>query len=1203
MARDRSNRFNAKGRQSGLNKLKEDSKRKERKKAGISQEAGDSDGDANTDIIVPKTKEQKEIDKERKLEMRKQLESEQEGKISSKKRKRLDAFITRQLKKEERKELIDKLSIDGYRKSQSASDAAYLKSSANLGSRLQHTAEDKIALSEHLAVKSAMKKAGSRNGPAESVDDQSHSDSEVSDDSDDEISHPIAKPEPTKEQERIISTKKKAAVVDDKAQMQQPTQKPTESTLGSALGAGGVTPVIRPRKKKTKTIPALTRGWKIPSKEEEPAESERESDTSFDSSASESGEDDEDNKDHSEDEEMSEDDRSDEEEPQTERGQKFKEWALRQMNDDAEPKIDEVVTQIPEHYKKSAGPERALADKIELPSNSLLQESDDASIVRTVPIKRSEELQTSRLLLPVVELEQEIVETVLLNPITVICGETGSGKTTQLPQFLYERGFGTKQSLNPGMIAVTQPRRVAAVSMANRVGEELGVGSPKAAYKIRYDGNTSPETAIKFMTDGVLLRELANDFLLTKYSVIIVDEAHERSVNTDILIGVLSRVVSLRNNRWKKNPEDIQPLRLIIMSATLRVSDFTENKALFQQTPPVINVSARQHPVTIHFSKKTTPDYVEEAMNKTIKIHKKLPPGGVLVFLTGQGEIETVCKKLRQRFGKKTKSKSESTNNKLRSSNPAAGDVEIEDVDFGNDDDPALDIDDDLDEEVDSGDESGFEEAVEEETSIGAMHVLPLYSLLPSEKQMQVFEPPPEGTRLVVIATNVAETSLTIPGIRYVVDSGRAKERSYNPQNGMQSFDVSWVSKASAAQRAGRAGRTGPGHTYRLYSSAVFENHFEQFAKPEILRMPIEGVVLQMKSMNLDVVDNFPFPTPPDVIGLNKAEKMLLNLGALTDTALSQVKSRFKITELGRSMSLFPVTPRFAKMLVTGFQHGCLPYVIAIVSALSVGDPFIHEEALKATMNDDDSEDVRQAMRKAFFKSHQKFASLGNHSSDLFKVLAAVGAYEYAGGGEAFCKSNFLRSKAMGEIRKLRAQISYLIQSTFPNVDANFVPKLNPPNETQQKVLKQLIAAGFIEQVAVRKDLVEETENSGKKFQSCRNIPYKAVGIDQDVYIHPSSTIFNGEPPGFITYTEIIQTSQPYMKGITAIEASWLHKLGRNMCRFSKPIDVPLNAKLASSETKKEVIVEPFFGPGRGIKLPAVKMEQVKDSHGRWILA
>lgn len=301
----------------------------------------------------------------------------------------------------------------------------------------------------------------------------------------------------------------------------------------------------------------MTRGWKISSKEEEPVESERESDSSFDSSASESGEDDEDD-DHDEDEEMSEEDGSDEEEPQTERGQKFKEWALKQMNDDAEPKVDEVVTQIPEHYKKSAGPERALADKLELPSNSLLQESSDPSIVRTVPIKRSEELQTSRLLLPVVELEQEIVETVLLNPITVICGETGSGKTTQLPQFLYERGFGTKQSLNPGMIAVTQPRRVAAVSMANRVGEELGVGSPKAAYKIRYDGNTSPETAIKFMTDGVLLRELANDFLLTKYSVIIVDEAHERSVNTDILIGVLSRVVSLRNNRWKKNSEDIQ---------------------------------------------------------------------------------------------------------------------------------------------------------------------------------------------------------------------------------------------------------------------------------------------------------------------------------------------------------------------------------------------------------------------------------------------------------------------------------------------------------------------------------------------------------------------------------------------------------------------------------------------------------------------
>ncbi|TIB40487.1 hypothetical protein E3P86_00658 [Wallemia ichthyophaga] len=1146
MAKDRSNRFNAKGRQSGLNKLKEDEKIKQRKRSKVVEDRESTDANTNADLILPKSKEQKEQDQLRKLELRKELESQQDGKVSSKKRKRLDAYITRQLKKEERKELIDKLS-----KSQTPTDASYLKSSANLGSRQQHSAQDKLDVSEHIQVKSALRNAGRRvQHPDTNQDSDSLSEHSSASD-DDDVNVPIDKPQQPASTVSVSQTS-------TKEHTSPPQKPPIGNALGSALGASGVKPIVRPRKKKAKTISTLTRGWKLSANSGAAEQSEHDSQSSFDSSAEES---------QSDNEHSASDGESSEEvldNNQSNRAMAFKEWAQNQMNKDSEPASEFNATQIPRDYVKSKGPGRALAGKVELPSNSIFQDSSDPKIKRTVKIDRSQDLQTSRMLLPVTELEQEIVETVLLNPITVICGETGSGKTTQLPQFLYERAFGSKGSLNPGMVAITQPRRVAAVSMANRVGSELGIGSPKVAYKIRYDGNTSPETAIKFMTDGVLLRELANDFLLTKYSVIIVDEAHERSVNTDILIGVLSRVVGLRNKRWKEDSESMTPLRLVIMSATLRVSDFTENKSLFQQQPPVVNVAARQHPVTIHFARRTSPDYLEEAMAKTIKIHKKLPPGGILVFLTGQGEIDSMVKKLKQRFGRKHQSKAQVTldSSRLSKSNAATGDVEIEDVDFGKSDDPALELDDyDIeDEEEDLGEESGFEEAREDEstseylvvktrqsqlTRPGPMHVLPLYSLLPSEKQMQVFEPPPDGSRLVVIATNVAETSLTIPGIRYVVDSGRAKERSYNEQNGMQSFDVLWISKASAAQRAGRAGRTGPGHTYRLYSSPVFENHFEQFAKPEILRMPIEGVVLQMKSMNLDVVDNFPFPTPPNAVGLSKAEKMLTNLGALTSTSLTQAQSRFKITELGRSMSLFPVTPRFAKMLVTGFQHGCLPYIVAIVSALSVGDPFLHEEALKASLNDDDSEDARQAVRKAYFKTQQKFASLGKNTSDLFKVLSAVGAYEYAGGGEAFCRANFLRPKAMEEIRKLRAQISYLIQSTYPSIDAKFIPKLDPPSQTQVKVIRQLITAGFIEQVAIRKDLVEESENSGKKFQSCRGIAYKAVGIEQDVYIHPSSTIFTEEPPGYITYTEIVSTSQAYMKGITSIDVSWLHKLGR----------------------------------------------------------
>ena len=199
--------------------------------------------------------------------------------------------------------------------------------------------------------------------------------------------------------------------------------------------------------------------------------------------------------------------------------------------------------------------------------------------------------------------------------------------------------------------------------------------------------------------------------------------------------------------------------------------------------------------------------------------------------------------------------------------------------------------------------------------------------------------------RLVVIATNVAETSITIPNIKYVVDAGRAKERQFDIGSGIQSFEVSWISKAAALQRAGRAGRTGPGHCYRIYSSAVYENYFDQHTKPEILRMPIEGIILQMKSMNIDAVSNFPFPTPPDRDSLRRAEKTLVYLGAL-EASESSSRVGGKITELGRSMALFPLSPRFSKMLVAGQQHGCLPYVVAIVCALSVGDPFIREANL-----------------------------------------------------------------------------------------------------------------------------------------------------------------------------------------------------------------------------------------------------------------
>lgn len=266
-----------------------------------------------------------------------------------------------------------------------------------------------------------------------------------------------------------------------------------------------------------------------------------------------------------------------------------------------------------------------------------------------VSVSRPKDVEASRLALPVVAEEQKIMEAIYNNDTTIISGETGSGKTTQIPQFLYEAGYGDPTGPTPGMIGVTQPRRVAAVSMAKRVAVELGV-KDKVSHQIRFDSTVSSKTAIKFMTDGVLLREISQDFTLAKYSVIVIDEAHERSVNTDILIGMLSRIVETRAELAMKQTT-FKPLKLIIMSATLKTTDFQSNKTLFRKyLPPIIEVEGRQYEVTTHFARKTQRDYVEEMYNKVSAGHKKLPPGGMLVFLTGQNEIQHLAKRLKHAF-------------------------------------------------------------------------------------------------------------------------------------------------------------------------------------------------------------------------------------------------------------------------------------------------------------------------------------------------------------------------------------------------------------------------------------------------------------------------------------------------------------------------------------------------------------------------
>ncbi|XP_040012235.1 probable ATP-dependent RNA helicase DHX37 [Xiphias gladius] len=810
-----------------------------------------------------------------------------------------------------------------------------------------------------------------------------------------------------------------------------------------------------------------------------------------------------------------------------------------------------------------------------------------------IPVDRSTEIQEARLKLPVLAEEQVIMEAVRENPYVIICGETGSGKTTQVPQFLYEAGY----SSGSGIIGITEPRRVAAVSMSHRVAKEMNLSTRVVSYQIRYEGNVTSETKIKFMTDGVLLKEIQKDFLLQKYSVIIIDEAHERSVYTDILIGLLSRIVPLRNKKG-------MPMKLLVMSATLRVEDFTDNQKLFQRPPPVIQVDARQFPVTIHFNKRTPlEDYAGEVFHKTCKIHRMLPPGGILVFLTGQAEVHSLCRKLRKAFP-------------FRKGNPLTGEDEEADtseamrkfkkakqkktvslprIDLDNysalpvdegDEDREAGIGDEEDEgsDLDIGDDPG--NAEEKADPSIPLYVLPLYSLLAPEQQAKVFRPPPPGTRLCVIATNVAETSLTIPGIKYVVDCGRVKKRFYDRVTGVSSFKVTWTSQASANQRAGRAGRTEPGHCYRLYSSAVFGD-FSLFSEAEITRRPVEDLVLQMKDLNIDKVVNFPFPTSPSNEALVAAEQLLVSLGALeepprTGSVKEMERARLScpITPLGRAMASFPVAPRYAKMLALGKQQDCLPYVIAVVAAMTVREIF--EDLDRPAGSEDESSKLTQR-RARLTQMRRLWAGQGASLllGDLMVMLGAVGACEFAGCTPRFCEENGLRYKAMIEIRRLRGQLTNAVNAVCPEVGVFVDPKMVPPTEHQVVCLRQIVLAGLGDHIARRvqaEDILDPKWKNG----------YKTPLMDDPVFVHPTSALFKTLPE-FVVYQEIMETTKMYMRGVSAVEAEWVPQLLPQYCHFGPPLESPLPWFCSSAGTVRCHRSSTFFRVAW--QLPAVEME------------
>lgn len=1200
-----------------------------RQKAQGKGNDGEQQQDPNALEIIPA--EQSEVKKQA-AQLRAQLN--QDGvKVSSKKAKRLEKYIENKLKKDENRELLQKLAATKV-------DTTLFSSSRALGQGKETKRE---AMSRVLREREAGL-ADEAEAEALLYEEREEASSQPHDDEEPAPAKAAKQPEPRKWQPGTAQPPAKSVPVSVGAGLKRPleTDESGKPVIAKRQKRGGVktkVSLLKPERVESESdsFGGFSDDDDDRSMESEGSEEEEaEDDSSADEHRSqESGleEDDSGSGGSGEDEDEDEDFDEAANSRRKEKSSAFKAWATQQRNEALgfQPTTGPSILDIPRPANFKPRP----AEQDPLPLE-LQPTKDTDRKAFGVAVTRDPEIQAARLNLPVVAEEQKIMEAIHNNDIVVICGATGSGKTTQVPQFLFEAGYGSPDSPTPGMIGVTQPRRVAAVSMAKRVGVELGDHGKKVAYQIRFEGTVDANTAVKFMTDGVLLREVAQDIALKKYSAIIVDEAHERSVNTDILIGMLSRVIKLRAELAKEDPK-LKPLKLAIMSATLRIDDMTKNPVLFSTPPPVIEVEGRQHPVTIHFTRKTRHDYVEEAFRKISRGHKKLPPGGFLVFLTGQNEIVELSKKLKAQFG----GPSAVGGPKVRiSANEAP--VEVEDIDFGDYDDRNIaDIDDSMsidgDVEGDEHDPAEFE--IEEEGGTGPlkMQILPLYSLLPTKDQMKVFEPPPEGYRQVIIATNVAETSLTIPGIRYVFDCGRSKERRYDPLSGVQSFEIGWISKASANQRSGRAGRTGPGHCYRLYSSAVYERDLPQFADPELLRMPIEGVVLQLKAMNLQHVVNFPFPTPPDRQALAKAEKLLSYLQA--------VSSGGQVTQIGQTMSIFPLSPRFARILLVGHLHDCLPYTIALVAGLSAPEVFIPEHqaipklAEKAegeersfrTNADVLAETAQANIRKAYNTAQKNFCFLDD-KSDAIKLLQVVGEFAHEP-TEAWCESHFVRFKTLREIQQLRRQLADLLRTNIPGfANLRTEDKLDPPSPKQVQALKQMVAAGFIDQVAIRADKAPVPPPAAEQLRKPRraiDVPYVPLvplegGADPAeglVYIHPSSPLAHlsvGECPDYVVYSYLQRAGgnaasdeerrpKTRMHALTDVTGGQLAALakGTPLIGYGKPIKEVKGAEDDGGKTR-EVWVVPYLRAegvgGLGWPLPARKVKQRKVAGKGWVV-
>ncbi|XP_051138870.1 pre-mRNA-splicing factor ATP-dependent RNA helicase DEAH10-like isoform X2 [Andrographis paniculata] len=675
-----------------------------------------------------------------------------------------------------------------------------------------------------------------------------------------------------------------------------------------------------------------------------------------------------------------------------------------------------------------------------------------------------QKIEQHRKSLPIATVEKKLLEEVSNNDTLIIVGETGSGKTTQLPQYLFNGGF----CRNGGTIGITQPRRVAAVTVAKRVAEECGVTlGQKVGYAIRFEDMTSSSTRIKYMTDGLLLREALLDQYLSKYSVIIVDEAHERTVHTDVLLGLLKSVQKARsqgalettsNDQTKDhnglplvkgyNPtsnlkhgqgKKLPALKLIIMSASLDFAIFSE----FFGGARAVHVQGRQYPVDTLYTYQPETDYLDATMITIFQIHLEDQPGDILVFLTGQEEIESMQRLVQERLPKLPESKQN-------------------------------------------------------------LLVVPIFASLPSEKQMKVFMPAPTGFRKVILATNIAETSVTIPGIKYVIDPGMVKVRTYDASTGIEPLIIVTTSKAQALQRRGRAGREGPGKCFRLYPENDFYK-LKDSTTPEIKRCNLANVILQLKALGIDDIVGFEFIEKPDSMAIIKSMEMLFLLGALTDES--------KLSDpVGHQMARLPLDPVYSKALIVASQFNCFQEMLIIVAMLSVESIFYAPrerlEESRIALRSFSSQDGDHLTLLNVYRAFDEFSEKAKLISSEEKAAKNL---------KKWCKDNFINYRSLKHAQDIHSQIQR---------NAEQMGLAGTSCGDDMLPLRRCLAASFFLNAALKQP----------------DGTYRALSSGLTVKIHPSSVLFRMKPECII-FNELVKTNQNYIRNVSVIDYLWLAEL------------------------------------------------------------